>query len=120
MRPESQLAGLAWDALEFARNAQIAVGEATLEDFLEGGVVAWATERQIELVGEVLGKLRQAAPDVAERVPNVHKIIGMRNILIHGYLVVNPRIVYRAATEQVPELIPVLEALLVELAPSGS
>lgn len=118
MRPESRLAGLVWDAREFSRNAQIAVGEATVAEFLEGGVVAWATERQIELVGEALSKLRQAAPEIAERVPNVHKIIGMRNVLIHGYLVVNPRIVHRAATEQVPELIPVLEALLAELAPS--
>lgn len=68
MRSESQLAGFVWDALEFARNAQIAivVGVATLEAF------------------------------------------------------VNPRIVYRAATEQVPELIPVLEALLTELAPPES
>ncbi|WP_368859973.1 DUF86 domain-containing protein [Microbacterium sp. C7(2022)] len=98
----------------------MAVGTATLADFLEGGVVAWATERQLELVGEALGKLRQAAPEIAERVPNVHKVIGMRNVLIHGYLVVNPRIVYRAATEQVPELIPVLETLLIELAPPGS
>lgn len=70
MRPESQLAGFVWDALEFARNAQIAVGDATLEDFLEGGVVAWATERQMELVGEVLSKLRQAAPaDPLSRSP---------------------------------------------------
>ena len=68
----------------------------------------------------MLSKLRLAAPDVAERVPNVHKIIGMRNILIHGYLVVNPGIVYRAATEQVCELIPVLQALLAELDPSQS
>lgn len=78
MRPESQLVGLVWDALEFARNAQIAVGDAMLADFLESGVIAWATERQMELVGEVLGKLRQGAPAVAERVPNVHKVIGMR------------------------------------------
>jgi uncharacterized protein with HEPN domain len=117
MRPEIELAGLLWDALEFARNARIAVGGISLEKYLEGGLVAWGTERQMELIGEVLSKLRRAAPEVAERVPNVQKIIGMRNILIHGYLVVNPRIVYRSATEEVPELIPVLEALLAEVTP---
>lgn len=118
MRPEAELAGLVWDALEFARNARIAVGDTSLEDYLKGGLVAWGTERQMELIGEVLGKLRQSAPELAERVPNAYKIIGMRNILIHGYLVVNPRIVYRSATEEVPELIPALEALLGELAPT--
>lgn len=90
MRPEAELAGLVWDALEFARNARTAVGDTSLEDYLKGGLVAWGTERQMELIGEVLGKLRQSAPELAERVPNADKIIGMRNILIHGYLVVNP------------------------------
>lgn len=37
-----------------------------------------ATERQIELVGEALNNLRKASP--VERVPDVHKIIGMRNV----------------------------------------
>ena len=84
MRPEAEIAGLIWDALQFARNAQVAVGDTPLETYLEGGPVSWATERQIELIGEALGRLRQVAPDLAERIPNVDKIIGMRNILIHG------------------------------------
>lgn len=57
--------GLIWDALQFARNAQIAVGETSLDKFLEGGPDVWATERQMELIGEVLRKLRQVEPDVA-------------------------------------------------------
>lgn len=80
MRPESEIAGLLWDALEFARNAQIAVGDTPLETYLEGGTVAWATERQMALIGEALSKLRQAKPELAECIPNVHRIIGMRNI----------------------------------------
>jgi len=62
MRPESQLAGLAWDALEFARNAQIAVGEATLEDFLEHvdeGGGDWA-EVKVMLMARVGSRIRTA------------------------------------------------------------
>lgn len=114
MRPETETVGLIWDALQFARNAQVAVGDTPLETYLEGGPVTWATERQMELIGEALGKVRRTAPDLAERIPNVHKIIGMRNILIHGYLIVSGRIVWLAATQQVAELIPVLEAILAE------
>lgn len=120
MRPETEVAGLLWDALEFARNVRVAVGNATLEDYLDGGPVAWATERQLELVGEALSKLRRIDPALAERVPNVHQIIGMRNILIHGYLVVNGRIVWLAATELIPELIPILNALLAEVDSANS
>ena len=71
----------------------------------------------MELIGEPLSKVRQSAPDIAERIPNVDKIIGMRNILIHGYLVVSSWIGWLAATQQIPELIPVLEGILAELDP---
>jgi hypothetical protein len=54
MRPESSVAAHLWDALDFARNLQIAVDHTSLETQLGGGPVAWATERQIELVGEAL------------------------------------------------------------------
>lgn len=114
MRPESDIPGLLWDALAFSRNAQIAVGNTPLESYLEGGPVAWATERQMELIGEALNKLRRAHPDVAERVPHVERIIGMRNVLAHGYLIINDRVVWQAATQAVPELIPILEKILDE------
>ncbi|MGN6204344.1 HepT-like ribonuclease domain-containing protein [Humibacter sp.] len=93
-----------------------------MESYLDGGPVTWATERQLELIGESLGKLRRADPDLADRIPNLHQIIAMRNVLIHGYLVVNSRVVWLAATRSVPELIPVLENLLREIDndPAGS
>lgn len=117
MRPESSVAAFLWDALDFAKNVQIAVGDTSLETYLEGGPVAWATERQIELIGKALNKLRKAAPETAERVPDVHKVIGLRNVLVHGYTQVNSTIVWLAATQSIPALIPTLEALLAEVAP---
>ena len=51
MRPEPRAAAFLWDAVKFARNVGIAVGTTSLETYLEGGPVAWATERQVELVG---------------------------------------------------------------------
>lgn len=115
MRPEAEAAAFLWDALTFARNVSVAVGTTPLETYLEGGPVTWATERQIELVGEALNNLRKAAPELAERVPDVHKIIGTRNILVHGYTEVNSTIVWQAATQAIPALIPTLEALLHEV-----
>lgn len=118
MRPKPEVAALVWDALEFARNVQIAVSGTDLDIYLQGGPIAWATERQMELVGEALSKLRQADTQMAERIPNIHRIIGMRNVLAHGYLIINDRIVWQAATQAVPQLIPVLKTLLAELDPT--
>ncbi len=117
MQPETETAAFLWDALAFARNVGIAVGSTSLEVYREGGPVAWATERQIELVGEALNNLRKVAPELAERIPDVHKIIATRNVLAHGYTEVNDTIVWQAATQAIPTLIPILEALLAEIAP---
>ena len=90
MQPELRAAAFIWDALHFGRNVHVAVGNTNLETYLEGGPVTWATERQMELVGEALKNLRKVDPESASRVPNVHKIIGMRNVLVHGYGVARP------------------------------
>lgn len=117
MRPDVEAAAYLWDAATFARNVGVAVGATSLEAYLEGGPVAWATERQIELVGEALNNLRKTAPELAERIPDVYKIIATRNVLVHGYTEVNSTIVWQAATQAIPSLIPTLEALLAEVAP---
>ena len=117
MRPEAEAAAFLWDAVTFARNVGIAVGTTSLEAYLDGGPVAWATERQIELVGEALNNLRKAAPELAERIPDVHKIIATRNVLARGYTEVNSTIVWQAATQAIPGLIPNLEELLAEVGP---
>ena len=117
MRPETEAAAFLWDALTFARNVSVAVGTASLDRYLEDGPITWATERQIELVGEALKNLRKVAPELAERVPDLHKIIATRNILVHGYTEVNGTIVWQAATQAIPALIQALEALLAEVGP---
>ncbi|HQZ84942.1 MAG TPA: DUF86 domain-containing protein [Actinomycetota bacterium] len=61
--------------------------------------------------------LRRTAPETAERTPDLHKIIGMRNVVVHGCTEVNSTIVWFAATQSVPALIPTLESLLAEVAP---
>lgn len=120
MQPDPRAAALLWDAVTFARNVRIAVADTSLEAYLEGGPVTWATERQVELVGEALTNLRKVDPGTASRVPDIHKIIGMRNVLVHGYAEVNNTIVWLAANKAIPALIPVLEALLDEVAPPSS
>jgi uncharacterized protein with HEPN domain len=71
-----------------------------------------AVERQFEIVGEALNQLAKLAPDLAAQIPDLPRIVAFRNILIHGYAVVDNAIVWRAVQENVPELLSVLERLL--------
>lgn len=79
-----------------------------------------AVERQFEIAGEAMNRLRNLDAETAERVPNMHKIVGMRNILIHGYAEVNDLTVWRTATENLDELVASLDALLQEAGPPGT
>ncbi|WP_235736850.1 HepT-like ribonuclease domain-containing protein [Nocardioides alcanivorans] len=42
----------------------------------------------------------------------MHKLIGMRNVLIHGYAQVNNLTVWRTATQHLDDVLSVVEALL--------
>ena len=44
-----------------------------------------AIERQFEIIGEALNKAAAAEPSLATQISEFHRIIGLRNRLIHGY-----------------------------------
>lgn len=76
-----------------------------------------AVERQFEVAGEAMSVLRKLDPATAERVPNARKMVGMRNILIHGYAQVNNETVWQAATTDLGEVVAVVRDLLNEAGP---
>lgn len=63
---------------------------------------------------ERLNKLRKADPETASEIPDISRIIGLRNILLHGYAVVDDAVVWTAATERLPDLLNVVAGLLSE------
>ena len=67
---------------------------------------------------QIIGEAAQALPDeIRVLAPDVpwHKIIGMRNILVHGYFEIDADVVWGAATRDAPALKPALERLLTEI-----
>lgn len=76
-----------------------------------------AVERQFEIIGEALNRLSKEAPDVANRVPDVRKIVAFRNLLIHGYAVIDDGRVWEIVTTMLPSLHATTSALLAELGP---
>lgn len=113
MLPESP--AFLWDAREAAtKAASIAQGHGQAE-YLGDWVLQAAVERQLEILGEALKNLRTADAETAARIPNVHAIIATRNILVHAYAQVDQRRVWEILTDDLPELIPVLEGLLAEV-----
>ena len=66
-------------------------------------------ERQFEILGEALVRIRRKEPGVFASVPDHDGIVSMRNFLTHAYEYVDVLTLWRAATEDVPRLLARIE-----------
>lgn len=82
------------------------------QDYLNDELLQSATERQFEIVGEAVNKLCREFPEVGQSVPDYQKMIAFRNMLIHGYAVVDPVIVWGVVEENLQGLLDRLDELM--------
>jgi len=74
--------------------------------------IQWAVERGFEIIGEALAQLRKIDPTTAEVIDNWRSIIRFRNLLIHGYAIVNPNKTWDIVEADLPKLLRQLGAML--------
>jgi uncharacterized protein with HEPN domain len=106
-----------WDIQKAAEAIKEFIAGMDLRAYSRNEVVHAAVERKFGIIGEALVKLSKADPELASRIPNVRAIIAFRNILIHGYAVVEHQRVWQIANDFLPGLHAVVTALLVKLGP---
>ncbi|HAS32268.1 MAG TPA: hypothetical protein DEA59_04880 [Microbacterium sp.] len=112
MRPES--AAFLWDVRDAADRIGSFIDGLTIETYVSDDLRRSAVERQLEIIGEALNNLRRVDAETAALIPDVHRIIGLRNVLAHGYAVVDDEVVWAAAFRRVPELRALVDGLLAE------
>jgi len=104
MRPEEKDAAFLWDMLDAASAIREFAAGRTLPEFLDDRLLRSAVERQLEIIGEAAGKVspsfREAHPDLPWR-----QIIAQRNVLIHEYGEIDPELIWKVVTENLPPII---------------
>jgi len=70
--------------------------------------------RHLQIIGEAARALPEDVRNLAPEIP-WPKIIGMRNILVHGYFEIDTEIVWEAVQKDLPTLTPAVEGLLRKL-----
>ena len=70
------------DAAAFIR--QVTDGK-TLGVYGADRLLRQAVERNFEIIGEAISRLARVDPDIAARIGDHPQIIAFRNVLIHGY-----------------------------------
>lgn len=76
-------------------------------------MLLFALVRAIEIVGEAASRVSAVTRQVKADIPWT-LIVSMRNRLIHGYSDINHEVVWKTATEELPELLPKLRTLIKE------
>jgi len=99
------------DIRSAASKAQAFVAGMTFETFVADEKTAFAVVRALEILGEAAKRIPQ---DIRDRNPDVpwRSMAGIRDKLIHDYISVNLKIVWKTVMEDLPGLVPQMDSIL--------
>lgn len=110
MQPKTQK----W--LNDIRNACIRIERYTsgvsLDSYEENDLLQAGVERYFEIIGEALRRVEAAEPGVTSSITDYRAIIGFRNLLAHGYDIIDNERVWFVITVALPRLHREVEQLL--------
>ena len=99
------------DMLNHAREAVELLGNTSLDDLMSDRVTELALRKLVEIVGEAASR---TSATTQERHPEIawSQIIGVRNRLVHGYDVVDLRILRNIVQSDLPPLVEQLASIV--------
>lgn len=86
-----------------------------IADYQSNSMLRAAVERHFEIIGEAINRLAREDLETASRISDYPRIVAFRNVLIHGYDLVDDIHVWRIIVENLPTLRDEAEALLREV-----
>lgn len=85
-------------------------GQKKFDDFNKDMKTKRAIERNIEIIGEAVGRIRKKDNQI--KLENSEKIIGARNRIIHGYDKVSDDLIWSIVINHLPKLKEEVKKLL--------
>lgn len=105
-----------WDAVRAAELLSKFSAGKNFEDYCADDLLRSGIERQFEIIGEALNQLSKQSPGIASKIPDLPRIVAFRNILIHGYAIIDDELVWQLLETEIPGLRVLLGQLLDSIA----
>ncbi len=83
-----------------------------LSDYQNDAMLRSAVERQFQIIGEALQQMIREFPSTAKLITDYRSIINFRNILVHGYDMVDDEVVWGVIERSFPLLLNEVDTLL--------
>jgi uncharacterized protein with HEPN domain len=100
------------DILQAAEEIQVFVRAIDFPTYQSNPMTQRAVERDFEIIGEALNRIKKIDSEFVENISEHHRIIGFRNILIHGYDIIDELIVWNAVENHLPTLVKEVQEML--------
>lgn len=102
------------DIADHGRYIHQVTADKSVEDYSRERMLRQSVERSFEIIGEAVRRLEDHDPDTASRISSPAQIVSFRNVLAHGYDLVDHQNVWRVVKEDLPRLVGEVEELLGE------
>jgi uncharacterized protein with HEPN domain len=85
--------------------------EVSFEDFRQSSEKTFATVKQLEIIGEAANRITEETRELGHEI-EWSKIIGLRNILVHDYYIIDHSIIWEIVEDELARLKSNIENLI--------
>jgi uncharacterized protein with HEPN domain len=96
------------DMRQYALEAKSFAGRKSEAAYMKDILAQRACERAIEVIGEAASHLSMEARELYPQIP-FDAIIGMRNVLAHGYIKIDHHEIWKVLKHSIPDLLRALD-----------
>lgn len=101
-----------FDVVENCKRIHEFAGKMDFQAYSRDELVKSAVERWFINIGESLSRLKQIDIITFGKIAEAQRIVGFRNVLVHGYESISDRLVWGIIEENLPQLQVTCENLL--------
>jgi uncharacterized protein with HEPN domain len=102
MRPESKK--FLYDMLQACEALSEFVEGKQFADYDSDLLLRSAVERQLMIVGEALSQAARTDEELAAQIEDAREIINLRNVIVHGYTVIENETIWGILQADIPRL----------------